>query len=92
MMAYAFISETVNIVDNNFSADSRDKDGKRVVMFDNRRTLQIYLSPAHILQIESVVDSKDAVERGVISMTSGIRYITARAAATICGDIAKMVS
>jgi hypothetical protein len=90
-MTNAFICETVNIVDNNFSADSRDKEGKRVVMFDSKRTLKLYLSLAHIVQIEAVVDTKDATERGVISMTSGIRYISARAAGLICGDVAKIV-
>jgi hypothetical protein len=89
-MGNAYICETVNIVDNNFSADSRDKDGTRVVMFDSRRTLKLYLSPAHILQVEAVVDTKDATERGVITMSSGIRYITSRAAALICGDMAKL--
>ena len=89
-MSNAFICETVNIVDNNFSADSRDKDGKRVVMFDHKRTQQLYLSLAHIVQIESCVDTKDASERGVITMISGIRYISARAASVICGDVSKL--
>lgn len=89
-MANAFICETVNVVDNKFSADSRDKNGKRVVMFDAVRTIQVYLFPAHIIQIEAVVDSKDGVERGIISMSSGLRYITARAASAICGDMGKL--
>ncbi len=90
-MSHASICETVNVIDNNFSADSRDKDGRRVVMFDSRRTIQVHLFPAHIIQIEAVVDSKDAVARGVVSMSSGLRYITERGAAVVCGDIAKMV-
>ncbi|MEO8103838.1 MAG: hypothetical protein ABI790_15050 [Betaproteobacteria bacterium] len=90
-MANAYICETVNSVENNFAADSRDKTGKRVVMFDSARTQQIYLFPAHIVQIEAVVDSRDGVERSVISMSSGLRYITARGAAAICGDMAKLM-
>ena len=89
-MAYPCICEIVNIVDNNFSADSRNKDGQRVVMFDAKRTQQLYIFPAHILQIEAVVDSADATERGVISMSSGLRYLTARGAKAICSDLAKL--
>lgn len=91
-MANTYICETVNPVDNNFAADSRNKDGTRVVMFDARQSLKVYLSPAHIVQIEAVVDSKDATERSVISMTSGIRYIGARGAAIICSEIGKFAS
>ena len=90
-MANPFICETVNVVDNNFSADSRNKDGKRVVTFDSNRTIQVYLFPAHIVQIEAVVDSIAAVERGVILMSSGQRYITGRGAAAICAEMGKLV-
>ena len=89
-MANAFIRETVNVVDNKFSADSRDKNGKRVVTYDASRTIDVFLFPAHIIQIEAVVDAKDGVERGIISITSGARYITARSAAVICGDMGKL--
>lgn len=89
-MANPYIFETVNVVDNNFSADSRNKDGKRVVTFDAYRTIQVYLFPAHIVQIEAVLDSKDAVERGVILMSSGMRYITGRGAGAICAELGKL--
>ncbi len=89
-MANAFTREIVNIVDNKFAADSRDKNGKRVVMFDAERTIEVYLYPAHIIQIEAVVDTKDGTERGIISMSSGLRYITARSAALICSDMSKL--
>jgi hypothetical protein len=89
-MANSYVCETVNVVDNNFSADSRDKNGRRVVMFDEKRTMEVFLFPPHILQIEAVVDSDGGVDRGVISMSSGLRYITARGAAVICRDIAKL--
>ena len=90
-MANAYICETVNVVDNKFSADSRDKDGKRVVMFDAVRTIEVYLFPPHIIQIEAVKDSKDGIERGIISMSSGLRYITERGAAAICMAMSKLV-
>jgi hypothetical protein len=91
-MGNASILEAVNIVDNAFTADSRNKEGKRVVTFDAPRALQLHLFAAHILQIEAVSDSVGAVERGVITMSSGIRYISARGAATICADIGKLAS
>jgi hypothetical protein len=91
-MANPYICESVNIVDNNFSADSRNKAGKRVVSFDNTRSLQLYLFTSHVLQIEAVVDSLDAAERGVITMSSGLRYITSRGAGVICTEMAKLAS
>ena len=90
-VANAYTCEIVNVVDNKFAADSRDKDGKRVVMFDSLRTIEVYLFPAHIIQIESVKDTKDGTARGIISMSSGLRYITERSAALICSDMAKLV-
>lgn len=89
-MAFTAMLETVNIVENNFSVDSRDRSGKRVVSFDAHRTLQIYLMHAHIVQIEVVVDVKEAIERSVILMSSGARYITARSAGAIAADLAKL--
>src|SRR6266481_3203366 len=62
-MAHAYTCEIVNVVDNKFAADSRDKDGKRVVMFDSLRTIEVYLFPSHIIQIEAVKDSKDGTDR-----------------------------
>ncbi len=89
IMANAYICENVNMVENEFSADSRDKDGRRVVVFDAKQALKIYLAKAHIIQIEEVVDRKDAVERSVISMSSGKRFVAARSAAVICNEISK---
>ncbi len=89
-MADPYICELVNIVDNNFSADSRNKDGKRVVSYDARRSQELYLFTAHILQIEAAVDATTAVDRGVITMSSGLRYISARGAKQICSDMAKL--
>jgi hypothetical protein len=48
----------------------------------------LYLFTAHILQIEAAVDAATAVVRGVITMSSGLRYISARGARLICGDMA----
>ena len=90
-MANPYILETVNVVDNAFTADSRNKEGKRVVTFDAQRTIQLYLFPAHIIQIEAVLDSIGGVERSVILMSSGLRYITARGASAICGEMGKLV-
>jgi hypothetical protein len=88
-MAHTAMLETVNVVENNFSVDSRDRSGKRVVSFDAHRTLQVYLLHAHIVQIEVVVDVKEATERSILLMSSGARYITARAASAIAADLAK---
>jgi hypothetical protein len=88
-MAHTSSLETVNIIENNFSADSRDRDGRRVVSFEKKRAIHLHLFHAHIVQMEAVVDAKDAVERSVIMMTSGERFITARGAAEIAADIAK---
>lgn len=88
-MASLSICESVNVIDNNFSADSRDKDGNRVVTYDKKRAIRLNFLCAHIVQIETVVDSKEAVARGIIMMSSSIRYITERGAAVICEDLAK---
>ncbi len=87
-MSNAYVCETVNSVDNAFAADSRDKDGGRVVTYDPRRTLSVYFFAPHIVQIEAVKDAKDGTERAVITVSSGLRYITARGAAAICKDLA----
>ena len=91
-MANPFICESVNIVDNNFTADSRNKEGKRVVSFDSTRALQLYLFTSHILQIEAVIDTAGAADRGVITMSSGVRYISSRGAGAISTDMAKLAS
>ncbi len=90
IMRDGYIVESVNPVENNFSADSRDKDGMRVVMFDARRALTVYLFTAHIIQIEAVKDSKTDEERGIITLSSGLRYVTKRAALAICAGMPKL--
>jgi hypothetical protein len=89
-MSDGYIVESVNPVENNFSADSRDKDGMRVVMFDAKRALTVYLFTAHIIQIEAVKDSKTDEERGIITLSSGLRYVTKRAALAICAGMPKL--
>ena len=89
-MATPYVCELVNIVDNNFTADSRNKEGKRVVSYDAKRSLELYLFTSHILQIEAAVDAATAVDRGVITMSSGLRYISARGAKLNCGDMATL--
>jgi hypothetical protein len=87
-MSNVYVCETVNSVDNAFAADSRDKDGTRVVSYDARRTLSVNLFAAHVVQVEAVKDAKDGSERGVVTLSSGLRYITARAASAVCKDLA----
>lgn len=86
-MPNGYVCESVNPVDNKFAADSRDKDGARVVMFDKLRALTVYFFPAHIVQIEAVKDTKDGGERGIITLSSGARYITSRAASETCMEM-----
>ena len=88
-MSAKFILEEVAIVENDFSADSRDKDGKRVVMYESRRSIQLHLAISHILQIESVSDVKAGEGRAILTMSSGLRYVTRRNAQDICASIAK---
>ena len=57
-MPARFILEDVAIVENDFSADSRDKGGMRVVTYDTRRCIKLQLAIEHIVQIEVVKDSK----------------------------------
>ena len=68
----------MNIVDNNFTADSRNKEGKRVVSFDSPRALQPLSFTSHILQIEAVIDTAGAADRGVITMSSATSARAAR--------------
>ena len=88
-MSSKFILEEVTIVENDFSADSRDKGGKRVVMYEKDRSLQLHLAISHILQIESVVDTKAGEPRAVLTMSSGLRYVTRRSAGEVCAAIDK---
>ncbi len=82
-----YIYESVNSVENNFSADSRDKDGHRVVTFDKKRMLNVFLFHAYIVQIESAKDAKSGEERAIITLVSGLRYVTQRGALEICNEI-----
>ena len=88
-MAGRYILEDVTSVDNNFSADSRDKDGLRVVTYEPRRSIKLHLAIDHIVQIEVVRDSKAGEERSIVMLTSGQRYITRRGAQDLCAEIAK---
>lgn len=79
-MASKYILEHVTLVENDFSADSRNKDGLRVVSYDPRRGLVLYLAIDHIVQIEVVKDAKQDEERSIVTMTNGSRYVTRRSA------------
>ena len=84
-----YILEDVTSVDNNFSADSRDKDGVRVVTYEARRAHKLHLAIDHIVQIEVVRDSKAGDDRSIVTLTSGQRYVTRRGAQELCAEIAK---
>lgn len=88
-MGTKFILEEVAIVENEFSADSRDKEGLRVVSYDARRGIKLHLAIDHIIQIEVVRDSKLEEGRSIVTMTGGLRYVTRRSAHDICAAIAK---
>jgi hypothetical protein len=90
-MAAKFILEDVAIVENDFSADSRDKDGLRVVTFESRRSIKLYLAIDHILHIEVVKDSKAGEPRSIVRLSSGERYVTKRSAQEVCAAIEKAV-
>jgi len=79
-MSAKYILEDVSVVENNFSADSRDKEGLRVVSYDSRRSIKLHLAVDHILQIEVVRDAKGDDDRSIVTMTSGQRYVTKRGA------------
>ena len=88
-MATKFILEEVAIVENDFSADSRDKEGFRVVTYDSRKGIKLHLAIDHIVQIEVVKDSKVDEGRSIVTLTSGHRYVTRRSAQDLCAAIAK---
>ena len=88
-MPTKFILEDVAIVENDFSADSRDKEGLRVVTFDSRRCIKLQLAIDHIVQIEVVKDSKAGEGRSIVTLTSGHRYVTRRSAQELCTAIDK---
>ena len=86
-MPHGYVCEAVNPVENDFSADSRDKDGVRVVSFDSRRALTVYIFSIHIVQIEAVKDAKTAEDRALITLSSGLRYVSKRAASETCAEL-----
>jgi hypothetical protein len=86
----SFIMEDVAVVENDFSADSRDKDGLRVVTYEARRAIKLHIAVGHIIQIEVVKDSKQGDGRSIVTLTSGHRYVTRRSAADVCAAIAKV--
>jgi hypothetical protein len=88
-MPTRFILEDAAVVENDFSADSRDKEGMRVVTFDSRRCIKLQLAIDHIVQIELVKDSKLGEARSIVTLTSGIRYVTRRSAQELCTAIEK---
>jgi len=88
-MTTRYILEDVAIVENDFSADSRDKDGMRVVTFESRRAIQLHLAIDHIVQIEVVKDSKAGEGRSIVTLSSGSRYVTRRSAQEVCAAVAK---
>jgi hypothetical protein len=83
-----FILEDVAIVENDFSADSRNKEGIRVVTYESRRCIKLQLAIDHIVQIEVVKDSKAGEDRSIVTLTSGVRYVTRRSAQELCAAIA----
>ena len=86
-MTTRYILEDVTIVENDFSADSRDKDGLRIVTFDSRRSIKLHLAIEHIVQIEVVKDAKLDGGRSIVTLSSGHRYITKRSAQELCTAI-----
>ena len=86
-MTTRYVLEDVAVVENDFSADSRDKNGLRIVSFDLRRSIKLHLAINHIVQIEAVKDAKLDEVRSIVTMTSGHRYITRRGAEELCAAI-----
>ena len=79
-MVTKYILEDVALVENEFSADSRNKEGVRVVTYDARRSIRLHLAIDHIVQIEVVSDAKLEEPRSIVTMSSGQRYVTRRSA------------
>jgi len=88
-MASKYILENVALVENDFSADSRNKDGMRVVSYEARRSIIVHLAIEHIVQIEVVKDAKNDEERSIVTLTNGNRFITRRSATELCDIIEK---
>jgi hypothetical protein len=88
-MAAKFILEDVSLVENDFSADSRNKDGMRIVSYDSRRSIIVHLAIEHIVQIEVVKDAKNDTDRAIVTLTNGNRFVTKRGAEELCAAIEK---
>lgn len=86
-MTTNFILEDVTMVENDFSVDSRDKEGMRVVTYEARRGIKLHLAIDHIVHIEVVKDSKQGEGRSIVTLTSGHRYVTRRSAQDVCAAI-----
>jgi hypothetical protein len=86
-MSSKYILEHVALIENDFSADSRNKDGVRTVTYDARRSIVVHLAIDHIVQIEVVNDSKHEEERSIVTLTNGNRFITKRSASDLCAAI-----
>jgi hypothetical protein len=84
-----YILEDVAMVENDFSADSRDKEGIRIVTYEARKSIKLHLAIDHIVQIEVVKDSKGDAGRSIVTLTSGHRYVTQRSAKELCEAIGK---
>jgi hypothetical protein len=88
-MTSKYILEEVTMVENDFSTDSRNKEGLRIVTFDAKRSIKLHLAIDHIVQIEAVKDAKLDDGRSVVTLTSGHRYVTRRSAQDLCTAIEK---
>jgi hypothetical protein len=86
-MTSRYILEEVAIVENDFSTDSRDKEGVRIVTYDTRRAIKLHLAIDHIVQIEVVKDAKLDEGRSIVTLSSGHRYVTRRSAPDLCAAI-----
>jgi hypothetical protein len=86
-MAAKYILEDVTLVENEFSADSRNKEGARVVSYDSRRSIKLHLAIDHIVQIEVVNDTKLDEGRSIVTLSTGHRYVTRRSAEALCAAI-----
>lgn len=86
-MTAKYILEEVALVENDFSADSRDKGGLRIVSYDSRRSIKLHLAIDHIVQIEVVKDARLEEGRSIVTLTSGHRYVTRRSAQELCAAI-----
>lgn len=86
-MSGRFLSEDVSLIENNFSADSRDKDGFRVVTYEPRRALKLHIATDHIVHLETVRDSKAGEARTILTLSNGQRLITRRGAVELLAEL-----